>query len=377
MEIYSDRNLRWYNCITHALLISTARNADISYLITHKGYKLFLDETINLISPYNSVKFGDFIKAFNRKDLSIDNDNYGKVTWLNNDERDITGGFNTSTDKLKYDASFSTVYCSLRSGSIGSNDSISLVEIENEIIFTKFKRVILSTYQIKDTLFASYLFIKKINIVPFTDIVLADVSKESISDNITFITKHDDVFKGRTILSSNWYNSNTSTPASAADFRKLNSIIKDIGDKNGCKGSAYLLGFTVPSDKLGAQRDPRKIQPVGYPHTVCSVIIDSDGNSSTGEHSKALSTYIPCNARASNEYANKTVMIHAYNRYPLQPVTNYLTYHNVPFSPERFAINELVQWVWRSAIRNGQPVKLAILSSRMRSIFKEWLESTT
>lgn len=90
---------------------------------------------------------------------------------------------------------------------------------------------------------------------------------------------------------------------------------------------------------------------------------------------KQRSGHIPCNARASNEYASKTVMVHAFDRHPNVAVCNYLRAMEVSFSKERFAVNELVQWLWRSAIRNGEPIHVAILSKRMRELLLIWLDS--
>jgi hypothetical protein len=154
------------------------------------------------------------------------------------------------------------------------------------------------------------------------------------------------------VLSSDWYGSDRKTPATVDDFKKVNKIIKTIGDKCGCKGMPHLLGFCVPSNKLGKLREPKKINPSGYQNGICSIAIDS---------------------ASTNEYSGKNVMIHAFNIYPMLPISNYLMFHNIPFSSEQFALNEMVQWVWRSAIRKGENVKIAILSSRMRDIFKTWL----
>ena len=88
---------------------------------------------------------------------------------------------------------------------------------------------------------------------------------------------------------------------------------------------------------------------------------------------KQRSGHIPCNARASNEYASKTVMVHAYNRYPLLSVSKYLDAHNVVYSSEVFALNELLQWLWRSAILNREPIHVAVLSERMLNLFEIWL----
>ena len=39
-----------------------------------------------------------------------------------------------------------------------------------------------------------------------------------------------------------------------------------------------------------------------------------------------------------------------------------------------YALNMLVQWVWRSAVRDGQKIRLYLPSQRMRNILYEWLE---
>ena len=357
--------------ITHSLLVTASGNSYVNYLIKHKGYKLFLDETIELINPYNGVKFGDFLKSLAREEIKID-EKCGKVDWIV-DDTVITLGNLSSTDKLKKDCARGVIHCAIATGSI--SDSLSIVEIENEIIFTQFKRVIVATYNIENTLFDAYLKIKGIERVWCKDAEGSRIStKEFIKSNIEFISKYDKAFD-KIKLSSKWYKGEGSKGATVDDYKLINKTIKAIGDSNGCKGNAHLLGFTVPADKLGKQRDPKKIQPKGYPHTVCSVIVDSEGNEIVGDRSKALSAYIPCNARASNEYSNKTVMIHIYNRYPLTPICKYLDAYNIPYSSESFALNELLQWVWRSAIRNGQPIKLAILSNRMRDLFKTWLNN--
>ncbi|MEG2695893.1 MAG: hypothetical protein RR966_15745, partial [Acinetobacter sp.] len=39
-----------------------------------------------------------------------------------------------------------------------------------------------------------------------------------------------------------------------------------------------------------------------------------------------------------------------------------------------FALSEMVQWVWRSAIREGNPINIYVPSSRMRDLLERWLE---
>ena len=41
---------------------------------------------------------------------------------------------------------------------------------------------------------------------------------------------------------------------------------------------------------------------------------------------------------------------------------------------DKFALSELVQFVFRSAIRNNKPIDVYIPSKRMRDLFEEWLK---
>jgi hypothetical protein len=46
-------------------------------------------------------------------------------------------------------------------------------------------------------------------------------------------------------------------------------------------------------------------------------------------------------------------------------------------SPQNFkdacALSELIQWVWPSRVRKGEPITLYLPSPRMRRLFEEWL----
>jgi hypothetical protein len=40
---------------------------------------------------------------------------------------------------------------------------------------------------------------------------------------------------------------------------------------------------------------------------------------------------------------------------------------------DMYALSSLIQWVWRSAIRDGKPIILYVPSSRMRGLLIKWL----
>lgn len=347
--------------ITHALFKDAAGSYEVQNLIAKNGWCLFLDETFDCINPYGGIAAPEFMWHKDQGRLTVDDDAYGRVKWVDDSVLDYAKSKELAVCRLLKEQQ--NVYAAV------NGKQVSLVTIEPKVMFTMWHRVILSTYQFEGTLMCAYFNMKGIKWVPCVDIVCYRLAtKEQIKANITMITKYDRAFS-KLSLSAGWYEGK----ATAEDFALINKTIRNIGDAYGCKGEAYKLGYTLPKSVLGKQTDKKKVQPKGYKHTDC--LIDSDGVEIENTVCKRRSGHIPCNARASNEYAAKVVMVHVFDRYPNVSVTNYLRVHGVEFSKERFAINELVQWLWRSAIRNGSPIHVAILSKRMRELFLTWLDA--
>lgn len=86
------------------------------------------------------------------------------------------------------------------------------------------------------------------------------------------------------------------------------------------------------------------------------------------------SSFLPCNARATNEFGNRHNLAYLCNIFENPTVTFWFSKLGVNYSRDIAALSILLQWVWRSAIRNDEPVHLFLPSSRMRSILYEWLK---
>ena len=85
--------------------------------------------------------------------------------------------------------------------------------------------------------------------------------------------------------------------------------------------------------------------------------------------------FVPFNAKATNEYGDRTCLAYAVNVYENPMVLGWFYDHGQTVDCEVFALSAMLQWIWRSAIRNGLAVKLYLPSSRMRKILCAWLES--
>lgn len=83
--------------------------------------------------------------------------------------------------------------------------------------------------------------------------------------------------------------------------------------------------------------------------------------------------FVQLNARASNKYAHKKFLAYLVSRYPRPDVLTFLASHGSQLSKDGFALAELLQWIFRSAIRNDQPIKLFIPDKRMRGLLKGWI----
>lgn len=84
--------------------------------------------------------------------------------------------------------------------------------------------------------------------------------------------------------------------------------------------------------------------------------------------------YAPCTARATNQYKDKTNVAYLVNRFYDHNVYNFFYSKGIQMNEDLFALSEMLQFIWRSAIRNGEPINLYIPSCRMRNLLKEWIE---
>lgn len=87
--------------------------------------------------------------------------------------------------------------------------------------------------------------------------------------------------------------------------------------------------------------------------------------------------YVPLNKRASNEYAQKTSVAYPVNRYINPGIKNFFLKHDVEVDEDGFALSEMLQFIWRSAIRKGEEIYVYIPSVRMRNLLKQWINENS
>ena len=83
--------------------------------------------------------------------------------------------------------------------------------------------------------------------------------------------------------------------------------------------------------------------------------------------------WIPNTTRGTNDYSHCSHLIYLYDQHINPIVARWLCNETSSFN-DAYALTELIQWVWRSRIRKGEPITLHLPAPRMRSIFDDWLE---
>lgn len=85
--------------------------------------------------------------------------------------------------------------------------------------------------------------------------------------------------------------------------------------------------------------------------------------------------FVQCAEKGSNEYGDRKYIAYCCNRFFHPDDIIYFSKRNIAVNDELWALSEMIQFIWRSAIRNNQEIYLYIPSKRMRDIFVNWLEN--
>ena len=83
--------------------------------------------------------------------------------------------------------------------------------------------------------------------------------------------------------------------------------------------------------------------------------------------------WIPLTCRATNDYRTRNVLVYPINRYLNPFYDKFFSKKGVVVDEDRYALSELIQWLFRSAIRDGNEVWLYCPSQRMRELLVGWI----
>ena len=79
---------------------------------------------------------------------------------------------------------------------------------------------------------------------------------------------------------------------------------------------------------------------------------------------------------SSNEFRTRTILAYPVNLFASGEIVRYYCDHGETFDNDRYALSIMLQWIWRSAIRDGKSINLYIPSKRMRELLIDWINKT-
>ena len=150
------------------------------------------------------------------------------------------------------------------------------------------------------------------------------------------------------------------------------------GQQRGTKSASYCKKISVSLKNL---RD-RKLKGVNIKDILVTCMKEAwlkpanDNKVKSGPLAKeshlSKANWIPNTTRGTNDYAHCSHLIYLYEQYPHPFIARWLGDSSREFA-DAYALTELIQWVWRSRVRKGEPITVYIPSLRMRMLFEIWL----
>ena len=351
--------------VTHATLLNATEKTINN--IQEGEYTLILDETIDVIQEYNdlsSVK--EAHQALNDTNIksillekgfiSIGEDN--KVTWT---ERKHNDDFQYS--EFERLASLGRVYC------ISRRCMLVVLPIE---LFRAFKEVYVLTYQFDGSLLQHYFDFFRLDYEINFDHEADRLFREKCR---RLITLHGGEKDKRNYLSSHWYD--------GATKKDIRAVKKKLENYYG--NTLRRTGYKV-DDAMWTCPKKRELDLCGKGYTRRDLTEEERARPKEEQEvirqEKTL-RFVPCNARATNDYKDRWALAYCCNMNYNPMIKRFFTDWNeqrrkdglpvIEPNNDKFALSSLIQWIYRSRIRDDKEIHLLIVSKRIYDLFVDWI----
>ena len=343
------KNFRWLvendkNIVTTHSLIKMM-DLDMLELLKSKNYVLMIDECLDVLDTYKISK-DDLKIIFNEKLVSLDED--GFLVW--NEERKPYKGVYGDIKRL---CSFK----SLMGFKKENSDELARIIMWNFPVdfFKCFDESYIFTYLWEGSIQKSYFDIHGIKYEKYMldyDRQLIPHCKEIEYEKRRNVADLINIYDGKfnkigmkigksNPLSKSWYE----------DKRKKNrSIFSQL--KNNTENYFRTVTKTKSIDNMYTVFNPycKYVKGKGF-----------------------ANGFVSCNARGTNEFKDKKSLAYLINFFMSPDIKQFVEHYHIEFDDNLFSLSALLQWIWRSQIRDGNPIDLYIPSERMRELLKLWI----
>lgn len=332
------------NIVTTHALISKIDSETLDLLYA-SNYKLVIDECLDAVHEYKSISLKDW-EILQEKFITI-NDK-GFLEWNDSEE--------------EYDGIFQEIkkLCEINSlmdvPNYQSNKKKLLMWNFTTTFFEAFQECYILTYGWNGSYFKAYFDLHKIAYNHLT-------IKNDMSEPYSVIADKQDrkdlkqlinIYEGDLNRIGDKIRGNKSNPLSSTWYTR-----QITGDKlllNQLKNNTYNYFRNVV-------KTPSKLN-MWTCYIKAKKYLSGDG------YAKG---FLSWTMKATNEYKHKTTLAYLDNLFLHQQLISFFKYHKIEIDAEQYATNELMQWVWRSAIRDKKEINIYIPSTRMRSLLNDFI----
>lgn len=314
---------------THSLFKGLSK--DIIEEIENEEYILILDEVMDVVENLDISKY-DIQMLLNEKVIEVDSEN--KVSWIDNE----------------YYGKFLYLKNSIRNGDVYLFDNTLILWTFPCEIFKAFKEVYVLTYMFDGQVQRYYYDLNNLQ-YEYKSVTKNDNNKYALCEYVKtngseykdliniYEGKLNDIGEKKTALSKSWY---------------IKASKKEVMKK--LKNSTYYYFKRVLKSKSKSNMwtcfEDYKTQCRGEGYT---------------------KGFISCNARATNDFKDRTNCAYLINRFYNPMINRFFIDKNIIIDEDVWALSELIQWLFRSGIRDGKEINLYIPSKRMRELLINWL----
>ncbi len=327
---------------THALF--STLDKEVVNLLIEKGYKLVIDEAIKSVGLLNAgLNASDFEALLHSGMTTIVGDR-GKLVWNEEEYPDHGGKYKEVRNMCQLDMLYTF-------------DNTFLMYEYPPKLLESLEDVYILTYLFKGSdmrgwldinqLPYEYLDTDKLGLVSDSQVKVQ--AKELLtfykSNSLKKLYKDLSPTKRKNMFSTGWYDK-AGNEGHANVKKLLAACVKGTKSKKGDVFWTCLKQYR------------NKVKGAGY---------------SLGP-TKSIPAFLPLNTRATNDYKDYPLCMYAANIFKNPIEVRYLESLGVDVDQDSYALSEMIQFIWRGAIRQNKPMTVFILSERMETLLKEWLE---
>ena len=96
-----------------------------------------------------------------------------------------------------------------------------------------------------------------------------------------------------------------------------------------------------------------------------------------GQRGRFSTNFLPLNMKSTNAYKDATHVAYLLNRFVNPNIASLFRSKGIELDQNEFALADMLQFIWRSAIREGKPIDLYLPSKRMRDLLIGWMKATS